>query len=121
MPSTTSQADLARVIAEAADERKGSDIIILHVAEVSYLADYFILVTGFSKPQVRAIVQSIQAAVAEKLQRTPRRIEGLTDSTWVLMDFGEAIVHVLLPREREYYNLEAFWGHAERVPFFSTQ
>jgi ribosome-associated protein len=108
---------LALLLATSADQRKAADICILHVAEVSYLADYFVVVTAFSKPQVRAVAQLMEANAQEQLGRTPRRIEGMSDASWVLLDFGDVIAHVLLPREREYYNLEAFWGHAERLPF----
>ncbi len=108
---------LARTIAEAADDRKGADISVLGVAEVSYLADYFVIVTGFSNTQVRAIARSIENKVAEQWQRYPRRLEGLTDSSWVLIDYGDVIAHVFLKEEREYYNLEAFWGHGDRQSF----
>lgn len=109
--------DLAYTIAEAADDRKADDIQILSVGDVSYLADYFVIASGRSKTQVRAIAQSITAATELHQQRLPQRVEGLTDCTWILLDYGDVIVHVLLPKEREYYNLEAFWGHAEVMPF----
>ncbi|HIK26488.1 MAG: ribosome silencing factor [Oscillatoriaceae bacterium SKW80] len=114
-PATSYQ--LAITIAKAADARKGGDIIILEVAEVSYLADYFVIVTGFSRVQVRAISQSIQEKAEQECNRLPRQIEGQAEGTWVLMDYGDVIVHILMPKEREYYNLEAFWGHARRINF----
>ncbi len=107
--------ELALTIARAADDRKASDIVILKVAGVSYLADYFVLATGFSHVQVRAISRSISETVELELQQYPQRIEGLSDGTWVLQDYGDVIVHIFLPQEREFYNLEAFWGHAERL------
>jgi len=109
--------NLAVTAAQAADDRKGGDIVLLKVAEVSYLADYFVMVTGFSKVQVRAISQSIQEKVETELQRQPLRMEGQAEGTWVLLDYGDVIVHILMPQEREFYNLEAFWGHAERIDF----
>jgi ribosome-associated protein len=111
--------NLAVTAAQAADDRKGGDIVLLRVAEVSYLADYFVMVTGFSKVQVRAISQSIQEKVETELQRQPLRMEGQAEGTWVLLDYGDVIVHILMPQEREFYNLEAFWGHAERIDFSS--
>lgn len=114
--SETSRA-IALTAAQAADDRKGGDIILLGVAEVSYLADYFVMVTGFSRVQVRAISQSIQDKIEQEWQRLPLRVEGQAEGTWVLLDYGEVIVHVLMPKEREFYNLEAFWGHAERIEF----
>lgn len=111
--------NLAVTAAQAADDRKGGDIVLLRVAEVSYLADYFVMVTGFSKVQVRAISQSIQEKVETELQRQPLRMEGQAEGSWVLLDYGDVIVHILMPNEREFYNLEAFWGHAERIDFSS--
>lgn len=107
---------LALTIAQTADDRKGGDILLLDVAAVSYLADYFILITGFSKTQVRAIAQSIQATVEEQYNRQPLRVEGQADSTWIVQDYGDVIAHIMMPEEREFYDLEAFWGHAEPVP-----
>ena len=108
---------IAYLIAEAADDKKAQNIVLLKVAEVSYLTDYFVVVTGFSKPQLRAICDSIEQKVAENLELEPIRIEGKTDGRWVLIDYGEVIAHVFLPEEREFYNLEAFWGHADRIDY----
>jgi ribosome-associated protein len=113
--------ELAWTIAQAADDRKGEDILILEVGEVSYLADYFVIVTGFSRTQVRAISQSIEQKVETEWQRLPLRTEGKAEGSWVLQDYGEVIVHILLPQEREFYNLEAFWGHAEQIEFQASQ
>lgn len=130
MPSTlvstnTQKPDLSRelalTMAQAADDRKGEDITILRVAEVSYLADYFVIVTGFSRAQVRAISQAIEEKVEKEWQRQPLRVEGKGESNWILQDYGEIIVHILLPQEREFYNLEAFWGHAEQIEFQASQ
>lgn len=106
---------LARAIATAAEDRKGANIVILQVGDVSYLADYFVLVTGFSTVQVRAITRSIEAALEEGWQRRPLRVEGQLEGNWVLMDYGDVIVHIFLPEAREFYDLEAFWGHAQSV------
>lgn len=107
---------LAQLAVQGADDRKGADIVLLKVSDVSYLADYFVVVTGFSNVQVRAIASSIEDKVEQELQRLPLRVEGQQEGNWVLMDYGDVIVHIFLPREREFYNLEAFWGHAERMP-----
>ena len=111
---------LAQAIATAADDRKGADIRILKVVEVSYLADYFVIVTGFSAAQVRAISSSMLETAAVNFDRRPLRIEGQTEGSWILQDYGEVIAHVFMPDEREYYGLEAFWGHAEDVPLDSA-
>lgn len=108
---------LALAIAEAADDRKAGDITILQTCDISYLADYFVIVTGFSNVQVRAIANAIDHAVAEKFGREPLRTEGVSEGRWILKDYGEVIAHIFLPADREYYDLEAFWGHATRLPF----
>lgn len=100
---------------QAADDRKADDIALLKVTEVSYLADYFLIVTGFSNTQVRAIYQAIVQKVEEQTQRLPLRTEGQSDGSWIVIDYGDVIVHILLPEERDFYNLEAFWGHAEKI------
>jgi ribosome-associated protein len=115
--SLTSSKKLAWLGAEAADDRKAADIVLLRVAEVSYLTDYFVFATGFSRTQVRAIADSIKEKVEQELGKQPIRVEGKTDASWILLDYGDVIVHVFLPEEREFYGLEAFWGHAERIEF----
>ncbi|MEG4093078.1 ribosome silencing factor [Microcoleus sp. Pol12B4] len=111
---------LIMTVAQAADDRKAVDIVLLRVSEVCYLADYFAIITGFSNVQVRAISQAIADQVEEEWQRLPLRTQGLSDASWVVMDYGDAIIHILKPQEREFYNLEAFWGHAERIDFSPT-
>ncbi|MEM9155256.1 MAG: ribosome silencing factor [Cyanobacteria bacterium J06642_2] len=108
---------LALAAVEAADDRKAGDIAWLHVEGVSILSDYFIIVTGYSITQVRAIATAIEDSIEERFQRLPRQIEGRQTGTWILMDYEDTIVHIMLESEREFYNLEAFWGHAPRIPF----
>ncbi|MGE5655116.1 MAG: ribosome silencing factor [Actinomycetota bacterium] len=119
VPGTTLEDSraLALTIAQAAADRKGGNIVLLRVSDVSYLADYFVIVTGFSNVQVRAISTAIADKVEQERQRIPLRIEGQVEGSWVLMDYGDTIAHILMPYEREFYNLEAFWGHAERMDF----
>lgn len=113
--------ELAMTICQAADERKGANISLLRVADVCYLADYFVIITGFSNVQVRAIARFIQDTIEDNWQRKPEQVEGMSEGRWVLLDYGEVIVHIFLPQEREFYNLEAFWGHAERIEVFASE
>lgn len=112
---------LAWTIAQAADDRKAGEIVILDVVEVSYLADYFIIATGYSRTQVRAISDAIQEKVEQEFNLKPLRIEGQAQRSWIVQDYGDVIVHVLLPEERQFYNIEAFWGHAQRIEFDSVR
>lgn len=108
---------LARAIAAAAEDRKAADIVLLGVEEISYLTEYFVIVTGFSKTQVKAIADSIETKIAENFGKHPLRSHGKSEGSWIVQDYSDVIVHIFLPEEREYYNLEAFWGHAQRIDF----
>lgn len=112
-----SSEQLAWMIAEAADERKAEDIILLKLDEISYLADFFVILTGFSKTQLRAIADAIEHKLETEWQKLPLRTEGKSEANWILQDYGDVIVHIFLPEERDFYNLEAFWGHAQRLEF----
>jgi ribosome-associated protein len=111
---------LARLAAEASDDRKAVDIRLIRVDEVSSLADWFVISSGLSDVQVRAIARSVEDQIEEATGRLPLRREGQKEGKWMLLDYGEVIVHVLTPSERNYYDLEAFWGHGEQHLFVSS-
>jgi ribosome-associated protein len=111
---------LARLAAEASDDRKAVDIRLIRVDEVSSLADWFVISSGLSDVQVRAIARSVEDQIEETTGRLPLRREGQKEGKWMLLDYGEVIVHVLTPSERNYYDLEAFWGHGEQHLFVSS-
>ena len=111
----TESEQLALAIAEAASERKAGKVLVLKVADVSYLADYFLMMTGYSRVQVKAIADAIENKIKTEYQRIPLRTEGKREGNWVLQDYGDVIVHIMMPEDREFYNLEAFWGHAQQV------
>lgn len=115
--STISSQELALQIADAAEDKKAADIVLLNVSEVSYLADYFIIITGFSRAQLNAISESIEERLEEKYNLQSVRVSGKREGGWIVQDYADVIVHIFLPEEREFYNLEAFWGHAERYEF----
>lgn len=106
---------LALIAAQAADDRKADNIRIVQVTAVSYLADYFVVASGFSPVQVKAIARAIEGSVLEHCDRSVLRQEGLSEGRWILQDYGDVVVHLFMPQEREYYNLEAFWGHGQMV------
>ena len=110
---------LALLAAEACDDRKAVDIRLIRVEEVSSLADWFVICSGLTDVQVRAIARSVEDRLETDMQRLPLRREGQTEGRWVLLDYGEVIVHVLTPSERSYYDLEAFWGHGEQERYIS--
>ncbi|HZY98777.1 MAG TPA: ribosome silencing factor [Candidatus Baltobacteraceae bacterium] len=94
---------------EAALDKKGDDFTVLDVHARTILADAFVIVTGRSKIQTRAIADAIVQAI-EKTGATVSRVEGYTDGTWILIDAGNVIVHVFTPEQRTFYNLERLWA-----------
>jgi ribosome-associated protein len=110
---------LARLAAEACDDRKAVDIRLIRVEEISSIADWFVICSGLTDVQVRAIARSVEDRLESDAGRLPLRREGQAEGRWVLLDYGEVIVHVLTPQERSYYDLEAFWGHGEQQRYVS--
>ena len=112
---------LAKLAAEACDDRKAVDIRLIRVDEVSSLADWFVICSGLSDVQVRAIARSVEDRIEEEGGRLPLRKEGQKEGRWVLLDYGEVIVHALTPDERSYYDLESFWGHGEKETYLGSE
>lgn len=110
---------LARLAADACDDRKAVDIRLIRVEDVSSLADWFVICTGLSDVQVRAIARSVEERLDVEAHRLPLRREGQREGRWLLLDYGELIVHVLTPQERHFYDLEAFWRHGEQHRYVS--
>jgi ribosome-associated protein len=99
------------VAANAAETKKAHGTVVLDVRQVTVLADYFVITGGDSINQVKAVVDAIDEGL-EKAGHAHRSIEGKSDGRWVLLDYGDIIVHVLHEKERSYYKLEQFWNHA---------
>ncbi len=114
-------ASLARLAAEACDDRKAVDIRLIRVDEISSLADWFVICTGLTDVQVRAIGRSVEDRLEAEAGRLPLRREGQAEGRWLLIDYGEVIVHILTPQERGFYDLESFWGHGEHVAFIPSE
>lgn len=106
---------VARLVAEALDERKGEDIVILGMAEVLPLTDYFVIATGRNARHVDALIENVEQRLKEHGIHFSHR-SGRDARTWVLLDYGWVVVHVFQQEARDYYDLELRWGDAERVP-----
>ena len=113
-PQLTDPGELAHRIVDVASDKKGSDIVMLRTAELTTMADYFVICTGRSERQVQALTQSIVEQLREDGVR-PIGVEGRGAARWVLIDYGSVIVHVFAPGEREYYGLERLWSQAAQV------
>jgi ribosome-associated protein len=114
-----------RVLAcvEAALERKAYDLTVLHTGDLTSVADYFVICSGRSDRQVQAIADAVEARLRRDGTR-PLAIEGRDLSHWVLLDYGDVLVHVFHPPTREFYDLERLWSRAPRVSLpepFQTQ
>jgi ribosome-associated protein len=110
----TEAADLAHRIVEIASDKKGSDIVMLRTAELTTMADFFVICSGRSDRQVQALAGAIVDELRDDGIR-PLGTEGLSSARWILLDYGSVIVHVFAPDEREYYGLERLWGKAAQV------
>jgi ribosome-associated protein len=105
---------LSRLIADAAADKKAREIVRLDIRQKSSIADYFVICEGDTDRQVRAITDSI----VEKTRAVgvrPLRTSGYDDGSWVVLDFASVIVHVFLPGERSYYDLESLWRAPARA------
>lgn len=107
---------LACVIARALDEKLGKNITILNISNVSSLADYFVIVTGDSTPQVKALMNNTRDRIKELFSRLPARMENDVKNRWNLLDYGDVVVHILHKDERETYAIEKFWNNAFSIP-----
>ena len=105
----------ACAIAQFLDDKLGKDIVILNISNVSSLADYFVIVTGYSTPQVKALMETVKDNVKTKLGKLPLRVENDSKSRWNLLDYGDVVVHILHKEDRETYAIEKFWNHAYSV------
>jgi ribosome-associated protein len=99
----------AIIAAKALDEKKGKEIGVIEVAELTTLADYFVIATGSSNTQINALCDSVEKAMKEQADEMPLRREGYRDGTWVLLDYGSVVVHVFSAEARDFYALERLW------------
>ena len=111
--------ELAQKIAAIADDKKGNDILLLNMEGISYMTDYFVIASASNTTLVRAIADAIEDKLAEE-EVFCRHKEGYQDGRWVLLDFGDAVVHIFLEEERNFYNLEQLWADAPSEAFKGT-
>ncbi len=113
-PAERSSLDLARRIVELAEDKKAADIVLLDLAGLTTVADYFVIASGGSDRQLDAIADGIIAGLRDEKVK-PFGREGTAASHWVLVDYGGVIVHVFTPPERDFYQLERHWSEAKTV------
>lgn len=109
--------ELARLIADAASDKKARDIVLMNMEGLTPATDYFVVCSAGSTTQVRAIADSIEDKLQEEEGIEFLHKEGYREGEWVLMDYGDCVAHIFLQDSREYYSLETLWGDAELTAY----
>ncbi|MEX0937910.1 MAG: ribosome silencing factor [Pirellulales bacterium] len=107
---------LAIAAAQTAEDNRGRDVVVLDMREITPLFDYFVLATGASRRQLHAISEQIDHVLEVELGDQRLHIEGYSESRWILLDYGNVVVHLFDQPTREFYALEQLWSRAQRVP-----
>jgi ribosome-associated protein len=115
LPDDGFGSDLAVLAARAADDKKATDIVVLDVGEVLAVAGYFVIASASNPRLVRTIVDAVEVAAKEQLGRSPVRTEGLREQQWILVDYGDVVVHVFHQDVREFYEIERLYRDVRRL------
>jgi len=109
-------AELAKAAVDIASDKKAADIMLLDIRDVTTFADYFVICSGNNPRQIQAIADAIDEGLEKQGANLLHR-EGVAETGWVLLDFGDVIVHIFGAKEREYYRLERLWSEAKTVVY----
>jgi ribosome-associated protein len=110
---------VATAAARAADEKQGRNILVLEVGKVLGIADLFVVLDAPNRRLVRTLVDEIEQAIRRTTGRSPRRVEGLREQQWVLLDYGDVVIHVFLDEIRRFYEIERLYRDAPVVDWAS--
>ena len=116
MKEDVSSKKLSSIIARFLDDKKAQEILVLSVANICVLSDYFVIASASSTSQVKGLTSSIKEKIKELFGRIPNGDENDLKNRWNLLDYGDVIVHIMHFEQRETYALEKFWNHALKVP-----
>lgn len=111
----TNEETLCQACAAAAADKKALEIVILDLRAISTFTDYFVICSATSEPQLKAISSSVREQVRDRLGRTPLSEDGYPASQWIILDYGDVIVHLFLGAKRQFYSLENLWSDAKRI------
>jgi ribosome-associated protein len=103
------------VAADAIFSKKGMDIVLLDVEGLFVLSDVFVIATGTSRPHVQSLADNVEERMRDELGLKPLRSEGRAEAEWILLDFGDVIVHLFQATAREFYSLERLWADSEKI------
>ena len=107
--------DLAVTVARVADDEHGNEILVLEVGDVLAIAEYFVLISASNRRLVRTIVEEVEEQAKQLVGRAPRRVEGIAEQQWVLIDYGDVVVHVFLKEIRDFYEIERLYTDVPKV------
>ncbi|MCY3867141.1 MAG: ribosome silencing factor [Chloroflexi bacterium] len=107
--------ELAHDIVDLVEERKAEDILLLDLRPDQIIADFFIICSGDNERHLRALTESVRLVVKERYEKLPFSNEGRAENGWVVMDYGDVVVHFFAPDKRDYYGLEDLWDAASKV------
>jgi ribosome-associated protein len=116
-PSSSSSVQRALVAAEVAADKLAHDIVVLDVGEIISIIDCFVIASASNPRQARTVVDEVENALRDLDGSKPVCVEGLEDASWVLLDYGDIVVHVFVEETRAYYDLDRLWADAVRIPF----
>ena len=106
--------EMALLLVRALDSKKGQDILLLETDGLTTLSDYFVLCTGTSAPQLKALADAAEKSMKEN-GILPNHVEGHRGGTWILQDYGDVVLHLFSPEAREFYDLDRLWQDAKKV------
>ncbi|MDZ4286911.1 MAG: ribosome silencing factor [Prosthecobacter sp.] len=109
--------EIARLCAKFADQKKAEDIVLLDLRGLSPVADFFVICTATSNPQMRAVRDEIVEEMRDQHGQKPLFSEGAYESQWLIVSYPNVMVHILTPEKREFYSLEELWGDAPQIAF----
>ena len=106
--------EIAKISYKALDDKKAEDIKVIEIGDISVIADYFIIANGTNSSQVQALVDNVQQELT-KHGYEPKRIEGVRSASWVLLDYGDVVVHIFSQEDRLFYDLERIWRDGKLI------
>lgn len=105
---------MAKIACEALEDKKAEDIKVIEIGDISTIADYFVIANGTNSSQVQALVDSVEEQLS-KNGYEPKRIEGVHSASWILLDYGDVVVHIFSREDRLFYDLERIWRDGKTV------
>lgn len=105
---------MVKIAFDALEEKKGEDINIIKISEISVMADYFVIASGNNPSQIQALVDNVEEKLSEA-GFSVKRVEGNRSSTWILLDYGDLVIHIFDKEDRLFYDLERIWADGENI------